>query len=133
MWPPGKYKPHHLSKEESKCSTLFPVQILLLAIFLVSTFSFSAENHKDKIIIGESARLHSDILGEERTVYISLPSNYHRNIHSYPVIIVMDAEYLFEAANAIVKPKTNHWHYCGFKRHFGPKFYTQSILSIRKQ
>ncbi|MFS1523523.1 alpha/beta hydrolase [Microbulbifer sp. 2304DJ12-6] len=83
------------------------VQLLLLVLFLFSTFSSSAENHKDKIIIGESTRLYSDILGEERAVYISLPSNYHRNIHSYPVIIVMDAEYLFEAASAIVKIKVS--------------------------
>jgi len=67
----------------------------------------NAQNQKDKIIIGESTSLHSKILDEERKVFISLPSNYNRNVHSYPVIIVMDAEYLFEVTNAIIKIKAS--------------------------
>lgn len=66
-----------------------------------------AQNQKGKIIIGENISLHSEILDEERELFISLPSNYDQNIHSYPVIIVMDAEYLFELTNAIVKIKAS--------------------------
>lgn len=60
-----------------------------------------------KIVIGETLSLFSETLNENRDIFISLPSNYERNIHAYPVIIVFDAEYLFEITNSIVKIKAS--------------------------
>lgn len=83
---------------------------LLIIIFICSCQEKSTDktqNFKDKIVIGESFNISSKILNEDRDVFISLPSNYNRNIHSYPVIIVMDAEYLFEITSSIVKIKTS--------------------------
>lgn len=74
---------------------------------MLSILPSIAQSQKGKIIIGNNTSLHSEILAEEREVYISLPSNYSRNINSYPVIIVLDAEYLFEITNAIVKIKAS--------------------------
>lgn len=83
------------------------ILILTWTLLMLSTFSSSAQNLIDKISIGEKSGLRSEILNEEREVYISLPSNYSRNIHHYPVIIVLDAEYLFEVTHAIVKIKSS--------------------------
>jgi predicted alpha/beta superfamily hydrolase len=72
-----------------------------------SNLEDKAQDFKNKIIIGESFSISSKVLNENRDVFISLPSNYNRNIHSYPVVIVMDAEYLFETTSAIVKIKAS--------------------------
>ncbi|GAB5565190.1 MAG: hypothetical protein Wins2KO_22530 [Winogradskyella sp.] len=65
------------------------------------------EQKKSSIIIGETLTIFSKELKEDRELMISLPKNYERNIHSYPVIIVLDAEYLFELTSAIVKHKVS--------------------------
>jgi len=66
------------------------------------------EHNSDKeIVVGEILTVFSETLNENREIFISLPSNYERNIHAYPVIIVFDAEYLFEITNSIVKIKAS--------------------------
>lgn len=83
------------------------ILFLIWTGLMLSNFASVAQNLNDKITVGEKSSLRSEILDEEREVYISLPSNYSRNIHQYPVIIVLDAEYLFEITNAIVKIKSS--------------------------
>lgn len=83
--------------------------LLFISIFCScqSNLTDKTQDLKGKIIIGESFSISSKILNEDRDIFISLPSNYNRNIHSYPLIVVMDAEYLFEITNSIVKIKTS--------------------------
>ncbi len=82
--------------------------VFIIILFLFSTINTSAQDSNDKdIVIGKRTTLHSKILKEDRDLFVSLPLNYKRNLHSYPVIIVMDAEYLFEITNSIVKIKTS--------------------------
>ncbi len=85
-------------------------RFILLFIFL-SCHSSDSEKHTANtakgIVIGESSNLFSEVLNENREIFISLPQNYTRNIQSYPVIIVLDAEYLFEIAASIVKIKAS--------------------------
>jgi len=84
------------------------MRVFTVIVFLFSMQQAAAQNLSNKdIVIGKSFTLHSNILNEDRSVYISLPLNYNRNIHSYPVIIVMDGEYLFEIASSIVKIKAS--------------------------
>ncbi|SDS92535.1 hypothetical protein SAMN05192545_2367 [Maribacter dokdonensis] len=83
---------------------------LTIVLFLFSCKSESRDKdqvNKEKIEIGERFSLSSQILKEDRDIYISLPSNYDNSIHSYPIIVVMDAEYLFEITSAIVKIKAS--------------------------
>ena len=68
-----------------------------------SNLTYIAQVPIDKIVIGERYSITSAVLDEDRDVLISLPINYNRNIHSYPVIVVLDAEYLFEITTSIVK------------------------------
>ena len=61
----------------------------------------------DAITIGKSVRIFSEALNENRALMISLPQNYERNIHRYPIIFVLDAEYLFELTHSIVRLKVS--------------------------
>ncbi|TAI49005.1 alpha/beta hydrolase [Flagellimonas allohymeniacidonis] len=86
------------------------VAVLLPAILLSSHLICFAQNSgksNQEIVIGERFSLFSKALNEDREVFISLPSNYNRNQHKYPVIFVLDAEYLFEITNGIVKIKVS--------------------------
>lgn len=58
---------------------------------------------KKDVVIGHKRSFYSSILGEQRDFYVSLPPNYDASIHDYPVIYVMDAEYLFDLTQSIVK------------------------------
>jgi len=78
------------------------------ATFLLLSFCtvIAQESNNIRIIdrnVGQTITLHSSILNEERELNISLPINYDRNIHDYPVIYVMDAEFLFDVTQSIVK------------------------------
>lgn len=57
----------------------------------------------EAIIVGNKFKLYSEILGKERELYISLPPQYNEHIQDYPVIFVLEAEYLFEATQTIAK------------------------------
>ncbi len=84
------------------------MRVLTLIIILFSFLQLSAQKSANKnIVIGESFTLHSKILNENREVFISLPPNYDRNIHTYPIILVLDAEYLFEITHSIAKIKAS--------------------------
>jgi predicted alpha/beta superfamily hydrolase len=49
---------------------------------------------------GERLTLPSKILGENRTVFVSLPSSYPRSVQSYPVLYLTDAQWNFEHTRA---------------------------------
>lgn len=54
----------------------------------------------EKTIIHQ-LQLESEILKESRDVYISLPPNYDKNIQSYPVVFVLDGEFLFDVTRSM--------------------------------
>jgi len=103
-------------------------QSLLLALIFCSIVSIQAQtnpsdhsekhnlglsNHLKVTVIksaGEETKLHnlklkSTILDEEREIYISLPPNYNQNTQSYPVVLVLDGEFLFD----ITRSMTTLW------------------------
>jgi uncharacterized protein len=49
---------------------------------------------------GERLTLPSKILGENRTVFVSLPASYPRSVQSYPVLYLTDAQWQFEHTRA---------------------------------
>ena len=55
------------------------------------------------ISIGTKIKFNSAILGEEKELYISLPSRYEQHVQDYPVIFTFEAEYLFESTSTIAK------------------------------
>ena len=78
-------------------------------VFGVCLFCFSpkmmfAQNMKSESVpieIGKIITIHSNILNEERQIYISLPNGYDTLSSNLPVIYVLDAEYRFGIAQSI--------------------------------
>ncbi len=60
-------------------------------------------NHSERITIGEKFKIYSKVLGEEKEIYVSLPHKYEERVHDYPVVFVLEAEFLFEAASTVTK------------------------------
>ena len=54
----------------------------------------------DPIACGERITLHSKILGEDRTISISLPPSYAQGTQKYPVLYLTDAPFLFDQTRA---------------------------------
>jgi len=74
-----------------------------LAIFsCISTLAF-ADPASEDIIIGKRASLHSNILGENRTIYIHTPDGYEDGDEAYPVLYVLDGMPYFQLATGILK------------------------------
>lgn len=46
--------------------------------------------------------IQSDVLGEERRVYVQLPDDYNHTTRHYPVLLTLDGEWLFDIARANV-------------------------------
>ena len=73
--------------------------ILLLVLFV---------DHVDaqetgKVIIGDELTLFSEILDEERTIYIYLPESYLVSTFEYPVLYLLDAEWDFHHTTGTVE------------------------------
>ncbi|WP_084050269.1 alpha/beta hydrolase [Aquimarina macrocephali] len=93
---------------------LFKILVLAILMFLNSRCTEAQQsipkdlqketiNSGEPIIIGQKFKIHSNVLGEEKEIYISLPHKYDERVHSYPVVYVLEAEFLFEAAGTITK------------------------------
>ncbi|UII31068.1 esterase family protein [Fulvivirga ulvae] len=63
----------------------------------------SADTEVEPIIIGNKLRIYSEVLGEEKELYISLPPMYNQHVQSYPVVFALEAEYLFEATSTVAR------------------------------
>ncbi|MFO7691713.1 MAG: alpha/beta hydrolase-fold protein [Vicinamibacterales bacterium] len=57
----------------------------------------------NRIVIGETLKLRSAILGEDRTLQISLPSGYQGSRERYPVVYVLDGEGQFAQAVGAIR------------------------------
>jgi predicted alpha/beta superfamily hydrolase len=64
--------------------------LVVLAALLCSPLMALAQHHGNEIAIGEQVKLRSEILGEERTLLITLPSDYSASSRHYPVIFQLD-------------------------------------------
>jgi predicted alpha/beta superfamily hydrolase len=63
----------------------------------------SAAKLDSAVVIGQSARIWSDTLQEERRVLIYLPPNYARSGQSYPVLYLLDAETQFHHSTGVLE------------------------------
>ncbi|WP_347923947.1 hypothetical protein [Pontimicrobium sp. SW4] len=75
--------------------------LLLINCLIIS--NAAAQVTETNYTIGKQLFIKSEVLNEDRQLLVSLPVNYDRNIHDYPVIYVMDAEFLFDLTQSIVK------------------------------
>lgn len=81
--------------------------LVMIAFFSISLIQAQKQLQTLKIkSAGEKTIIHqlqleSEILNESRDVYISLPPNYDKNIQSYPVVFVLDGEFLFDVTRSM--------------------------------
>jgi len=68
--------------------------ILLAALAILGPATVPAM--ADTVAAGERLTLQSKVLGEERTVFVSLPASYARSTQKYPVLYLTDAQWQFD-------------------------------------
>jgi predicted alpha/beta superfamily hydrolase len=78
-----------------KLFSLSAIHILSVNLCLaqVQDFTFSEEG---PISVGTTLSFRSEILSEERKILVSLPDDYLSSAKRYPVIYLLDAQYLFQ-------------------------------------
>lgn len=79
--------------------------LTLLAVFFLS-FSLLAQKAPEPINIGEKIVLKSEILKQERDIFIAMPDNYKDTDTSFPVHYVLDGEIIFKSYSAIAEIKS---------------------------
>jgi predicted alpha/beta superfamily hydrolase len=68
----------------------------LLLVLVVLCGAAAAPCRAEPLPGGERLTLSSTILGQERTIYVSLPASYGRSTEAYPVLYLTDAQWQFE-------------------------------------
>lgn len=66
------------------------MRFLRPAALLVLLAAASLATAGEPITIGETLKLQSKVLGEERTILVSTPTNYARSQERYPVLYMTD-------------------------------------------
>ncbi len=77
---------------------IFLFTLWLLSVEFVSGQVPSIDKLKTELVTentGFSFKLHSDILNEDRTIFIALPVGYDSLTKKYPVLYMMDAQWNF--------------------------------------
>lgn len=72
----------------------------LLSLALVPVFAASVTHAGTPLVLGERLLLPSKVMGEERTLFVSVPESYARTSRRYPVLYLTDAEAQFEHTRA---------------------------------
>lgn len=72
----------------------------LLLLALVPVLGASVTHAGTPLVLGERLQLPSKVLGEERTIFVSVPDSYARTALTYPVLYLTDAETQFEHTSA---------------------------------
>lgn len=62
----------------------------LAALLSIAPASSSAQPTQKPIVLGTVRQFHSTILGEDRTLQVSLPETYERTTIAYPVLFLLD-------------------------------------------
>ncbi|MFY0685663.1 MAG: hypothetical protein JXQ90_00785 [Cyclobacteriaceae bacterium] len=75
--------------------------VIIFLFFAIVSAGRAQVNQNRPIEIGQIKTIHSEILSEERQVYISVPAGYDTLNSNIPVIYILDAEYRFNIAQSI--------------------------------
>lgn len=75
--------------------------MLLVLIGFQSHGKQQFSEQKPGNVLGKRLTLQSKILGEDKELYISLPPDYDETVHAYPVVFVLEAEFLFNITQSI--------------------------------
>ena len=76
--------------------------LLFFSLIALAVSSKSSELISNgDVTVGGRYSLSSEILNEQRDILISLPESYQHSVHKYPVVFVLDAEFLFDLTRSI--------------------------------
>ena len=64
--------------------------------------AFGTARETEPIVIGERFTIHSEILGEDRTLLVSTPDGYDTSTDAYPVLYLLDGDAHFHHATGVV-------------------------------
>lgn len=78
------------------------VLILLLPVFLFLISMTPLSAGENDITIGKKILLKSNVLEEEREIWISLPPGYENSKQHYPVFFLMDGDFTFAYGSGII-------------------------------
>ena len=83
----------------------FFVLPLIATLLLTFVFTLNQVNAQDddNITIGERITLHSNVLGEDRVLWVYTPTGYETSTNKYPVMYVLDGGYHFHHATGAVQ------------------------------
>ena len=70
---------------------------------LLTTISYSFSQETNVLSYGNKITIHSEILNQDREIYIHLPNDYEDCVSSYPVLYVMDGEQTFYPMSGLVE------------------------------
>lgn len=79
---------------------------ILLGISLALLFNYSIGQtikQGDKLVIGSIFKISSQILNEERPIWVYLPAGYAESTESYPVFYLLDGELQFHHVSGIIE------------------------------
>ncbi len=78
----------------SEFQGLAAARLVLLALVGIVGFGLwlFAEEPGEPLSIGRTVTIHSDALGEDRTVLVTTPAGYEQGARKYPVVYVLDGE-----------------------------------------
>ncbi len=83
------------------------MKTLLFAFAILCSFSLHAQNNSNKIVIGTIDTIHSNFLGEERTIWIHVPNSQEENSvfsqERYPVVYLMDGDAHFYSVVGMIQ------------------------------
>ena len=79
---------------------LFSVILIHCCLFAANVLL--AQEETDKITIGKNLKIYSEVLNEERNIFISTPRGYDRSQYKYPVLYVLDGQRNFQFSVAVV-------------------------------
>ncbi|MCD4692923.1 MAG: hypothetical protein K8R79_08415 [Calditrichales bacterium] len=75
----------------------------LIIILLLNAKQNFAQEVVEKIVLGHTVNINSQILGEERPVIVYLPEGYHQSKNKYPVLYLLDGGAHFHHATGIIQ------------------------------
>ncbi|NIR50203.1 hypothetical protein GWO43_17000 [candidate division KSB1 bacterium] len=78
-------------------------KLIFILVPLISGSIFAKNDHREPIVIGERLSITSEILDEDRTLWVHLPANYDHSGQKYPVMVLLDGGGHFHHVTGIIQ------------------------------
>jgi predicted alpha/beta superfamily hydrolase len=76
--------------------------LVVMAVFFIVPHQVSAVKKVKGLVIGESIKIHSRVLNEDRALLVYLPDGYASSREKYPILFLLDGDYHFHHVTGII-------------------------------